>query len=86
MDFDTDVTDIRLPPIQIEELKKGLRSRGSLKVEQSVPDMQYSLGVSGQGVNVGFFPFLNLMFLCCLQRIFGTSTCCYKQLLSLCCG
>lgn len=58
MDFETDVTDIRLPPIQIEELKKGLRSRGSLKVEQIVPEMQYSLRVSGQGVNVRFFSFL----------------------------
>ncbi|KAM3612102.1 uncharacterized protein V6R79_002612 [Siganus canaliculatus] len=43
LDFETDVTDFRLPPIQIEELKKGLRSRGSLRAEQSIPEMHYSL-------------------------------------------
>ncbi|XP_073343148.1 MORC family CW-type zinc finger protein 3 [Pagrus major] len=43
IDFDTDTTDFRLPSIQIEELRKGLRSSGSLRAEQNIPDMHYSL-------------------------------------------
>ncbi|KAM9357070.1 MORC family CW-type zinc finger protein 3 [Symphorus nematophorus] len=43
MDFETDVTDFRLPSIQIEELKKGLRNSGSLRAEQNIPEMHYSL-------------------------------------------
>ncbi|XP_010730438.3 MORC family CW-type zinc finger protein 3 [Larimichthys crocea] len=43
IDFETDVTDFRLPSIQIEELKKGLRISGSLRAEQNIPDMHYSL-------------------------------------------
>ncbi|XP_042349543.1 MORC family CW-type zinc finger protein 3 [Plectropomus leopardus] len=43
IDFETDVSDFRLPEIQIEELKKGLRSTGSLRAEQNIPDMHYSL-------------------------------------------
>uniref|UniRef100_A0A671W4N9 Zgc:152774 n=1 Tax=Sparus aurata TaxID=8175 RepID=A0A671W4N9_SPAAU len=43
IDFDTDTTDFRLPPIQIEELRKGLRSSGTLRAEQNIPDMHYSL-------------------------------------------
>lgn len=46
IDFETDVTDFRLPSIQIEELKKGLRISGSLRAEQNIPDMHYSLRVS----------------------------------------
>ncbi|XP_055368457.1 MORC family CW-type zinc finger protein 3 [Betta splendens] len=43
IDFETDVSDFRLPKIQIEELKKGLRSGGSARAEQSIPDLHYSL-------------------------------------------
>nr|XP_020500949.1 MORC family CW-type zinc finger protein 3-like [Labrus bergylta] len=43
IDFETDENDFRLPEIQIEELKKGLRSSGSLRAEQNIPDMHYSL-------------------------------------------
>uniref|UniRef100_A0A4W6CA77 Zgc:152774 n=1 Tax=Lates calcarifer TaxID=8187 RepID=A0A4W6CA77_LATCA len=43
IDFETDVSDFRLPEIQIEELKKGLRNSGSLRTEQNIPDMHYSL-------------------------------------------
>ncbi|KAK2849051.1 hypothetical protein Q5P01_008885 [Channa striata] len=43
IDFETDVDDFRLPEIQIEELKKGLRNSGSLRAEQNIPDMHYSL-------------------------------------------
>ncbi|XP_041845441.1 MORC family CW-type zinc finger protein 3 isoform X2 [Melanotaenia boesemani] len=43
IDFETDDTDLRLPEIQIEELKKGLRNSGSLRPEQNIPDMHYSL-------------------------------------------
>ncbi|XP_051275480.1 MORC family CW-type zinc finger protein 3 [Dicentrarchus labrax] len=43
IDFETDRSDFRLPSIQIEELKKGLRSSGSLRAEQSIPEMHYSL-------------------------------------------
>lgn len=40
------MSDFRLPDIQIEELKKGLRNSGSLRAEQNIPDMHYSLRVS----------------------------------------
>ncbi|XP_037531457.1 MORC family CW-type zinc finger protein 3 [Nematolebias whitei] len=43
IDFDTDTTDFRLPEIQTEELKQGLKNSGSLKPEHNVPDMYYSL-------------------------------------------
>ncbi|XP_044061161.1 MORC family CW-type zinc finger protein 3 isoform X2 [Siniperca chuatsi] len=43
IDFETDLSDFRLPDIQIEELKKGLRNSGSLRAEQNIPDMHYSL-------------------------------------------
>ncbi|XP_045887114.1 MORC family CW-type zinc finger protein 3 isoform X2 [Micropterus dolomieu] len=43
IDFETDVSDFRLPDIQIEELKKGLRNSGSLRAEQNITDMHYSL-------------------------------------------
>ncbi|XP_017289817.1 MORC family CW-type zinc finger protein 3 isoform X2 [Kryptolebias marmoratus] len=43
IDFDTDTTDFRLPEIHTEELKQGLRNSGSLRPEQNVPDMYYSL-------------------------------------------
>ncbi|XP_074530616.1 MORC family CW-type zinc finger protein 3 [Halichoeres trimaculatus] len=43
IDFTTDKSDFRLPEIQIEELKKGLRNSGSLRTEQNIPDMHYSL-------------------------------------------
>lgn len=46
IDFATDVSDFRLPEIQIEELRKGLRNSGALKSEQNIPDMHYSLRVS----------------------------------------
>lgn len=49
IDFETDVYDFRLPSIQIEELKKGLKSSGSLRAEENIPDMHYSLRVSGEG-------------------------------------
>ncbi|XP_070769276.1 MORC family CW-type zinc finger protein 3 [Enoplosus armatus] len=43
IDFETDVSDFRLPDIQIEELKRGLRNSGSLRAEQNIPDIHYSL-------------------------------------------
>ncbi|XP_062281002.1 MORC family CW-type zinc finger protein 3 [Scomber scombrus] len=43
IDFEYDSSDFRLPELQIEELKKGLRNSGSLKAEQNIPDMHYSL-------------------------------------------
>ncbi|XP_070818660.1 MORC family CW-type zinc finger protein 3 [Chaetodon trifascialis] len=43
IDFETDVYDFRLPSIQIEELKKGLKSSGALRAEENIPDMHYSL-------------------------------------------
>ncbi|XP_049897515.1 MORC family CW-type zinc finger protein 3 isoform X1 [Epinephelus moara] len=43
IDFQTDVSDFRLPEIQIEELRKGLRNSGSLRAEHNIPDMHYSL-------------------------------------------
>ncbi|XP_067374151.1 MORC family CW-type zinc finger protein 3 [Channa argus] len=43
IDFESDADDFRLPEIQIEELKKGLRNSGSLRAEQNIPDMHYSL-------------------------------------------
>lgn len=52
IDFESDASDFRLPEIQIEELKKGLRNSGSLKAEQNIPDMHYSLRVSGEKVYI----------------------------------
>ncbi|KAM6923955.1 MORC family CW-type zinc finger protein 3 [Xenentodon cancila] len=43
IDFETDPSDFRLPEIQTEELQKGLRNSGSLRPEQNIPDMYYSL-------------------------------------------
>ncbi|XP_069027513.1 MORC family CW-type zinc finger protein 3 [Embiotoca jacksoni] len=43
IDFETDTSDLRLPEIQIEELKKGLRNSGSFRAEQNIPEMHYSL-------------------------------------------
>ncbi|KAF7667635.1 hypothetical protein LDENG_00054710 [Lucifuga dentata] len=43
LDFETDDSDFRLPMIQIEEVKKGLRSRGSLGAKENIPEMHYSL-------------------------------------------
>ncbi|XP_034546595.1 MORC family CW-type zinc finger protein 3 isoform X2 [Notolabrus celidotus] len=43
IDFETDRSDFRLPDIQIEELKKGLRNGGSFRAQQNIPDMHYSL-------------------------------------------
>ncbi|XP_071313759.1 MORC family CW-type zinc finger protein 3 isoform X2 [Trachinotus anak] len=43
IDFESDVSDFRLPEIQIEELKKGLKNSGSARAEQNIPDMYYSL-------------------------------------------
>lgn len=48
MDFETDVYDFRLPPMEMEELKKGLKSSGVLRAEEIIPDMHYSLRVSGE--------------------------------------
>lgn len=45
IDFEYDSSDFRLPELQIEELKKGLRNSGSLKAEHNIPDMHYSLRV-----------------------------------------
>lgn len=44
-DFETDATDIRLPSLQIEELKKGLRNNSTIRFEQNVPEMHYGLRV-----------------------------------------
>ncbi|XP_030002292.1 MORC family CW-type zinc finger protein 3 [Sphaeramia orbicularis] len=43
IDFETDPSDFRLPEIHIEELRKGLRNSGSVRAEQNIPDMYYSL-------------------------------------------
>ncbi|XP_072251711.1 MORC family CW-type zinc finger protein 3 [Leuresthes tenuis] len=43
IDFESDDVDFRLPEIQFEDLKKGLRNSGSLRPEQNIPDMYYSL-------------------------------------------
>lgn len=43
IDFDTDSTDFRLPEIHLEEPKQGLRNSLSLRPEQNIPDMYYSL-------------------------------------------
>ncbi|XP_071371264.1 MORC family CW-type zinc finger protein 3 [Centroberyx affinis] len=43
LDFETDVSDFRLPEIQIEELKKGLKTSGSQRADYNIPDMDYSL-------------------------------------------
>ncbi|MEQ2196616.1 hypothetical protein XENOCAPTIV_005801, partial [Xenoophorus captivus] len=41
-----DSTDFRLPEIHLEELKQGLRNSVSVRPEQNIPDMYYSLRVS----------------------------------------
>lgn len=46
IEFDIDSTDFRLPEIHFEDLKQGLRSNGSLRPEQNIPEMYYSLRVS----------------------------------------
>ncbi|KAM4555109.1 MORC family CW-type zinc finger protein 3 [Odontesthes bonariensis] len=43
IDFESDDADFRLPEIQFEDLKTGLRNSGSLRPEQNIPDMYYSL-------------------------------------------
>ncbi|XP_060935322.1 MORC family CW-type zinc finger protein 3 [Limanda limanda] len=43
IDFETDVSDFRLPEIQIEEMRKGLRNSGSMRTTQNIPDMHFSL-------------------------------------------
>ncbi|XP_054647877.1 MORC family CW-type zinc finger protein 3 isoform X2 [Dunckerocampus dactyliophorus] len=43
LDFDTDDSDIRLPEIRFDELRRSLKNSGSLKAEQSIPEMYYSL-------------------------------------------
>ncbi|XP_034398714.1 MORC family CW-type zinc finger protein 3 isoform X2 [Cyclopterus lumpus] len=43
IDFETDVSDFRLPEIQNEELKKYLRTGGSLGARYDIPDIHYSL-------------------------------------------
>ncbi|XP_043982856.1 MORC family CW-type zinc finger protein 3 isoform X2 [Gambusia affinis] len=43
IEFDTDSTDFRLPEIDFEDLKQGLRNNGSLRPEQNIPEMYYSL-------------------------------------------
>ncbi|KAM3838089.1 MORC family CW-type zinc finger protein 3, partial [Diretmus argenteus] len=43
LDFDPDVSDICMPQIHIEELRKSLKSSASHRAEQNVPDMEYSL-------------------------------------------
>ncbi|XP_041653741.1 MORC family CW-type zinc finger protein 3 [Cheilinus undulatus] len=43
VDFETDGSDFRLPEIQIEELKKGLKNNKSLKAEQNITEIHYSL-------------------------------------------
>ncbi|RVE67323.1 hypothetical protein OJAV_G00101870 [Oryzias javanicus] len=43
IDFETDPTDFRLPEIPTEEIKKGLSNSGSLRHDQNIPDMYYSL-------------------------------------------
>ncbi|KAJ0049939.1 hypothetical protein NL108_005252 [Boleophthalmus pectinirostris] len=43
MDFETDLTDFRLPEIQIKELQKSLKDSGGLRAEHNIPDMHYSL-------------------------------------------
>ncbi|KAK5864732.1 hypothetical protein PBY51_015950 [Eleginops maclovinus] len=43
IDFESDLTDFRLPEIDITELKKGVRNSSSLKAEHNIPDMHYSL-------------------------------------------
>ncbi|XP_076015746.1 uncharacterized protein LOC143008054 [Genypterus blacodes] len=43
LDFDTDVTDFRLPKIKIEDMKKSMKSSGSLRAQENIPEMYYSL-------------------------------------------
>lgn len=45
IDFETDVTDFRLPLIQNKEIKKGQSRSGSMPHEQNLPEIQYSLRV-----------------------------------------
>lgn len=45
IDFETDVTDFRLPMIHIEEIKKGQSRSGSMPHEQNIPEIQCSLRV-----------------------------------------
>ncbi|XP_034037410.1 MORC family CW-type zinc finger protein 3 [Thalassophryne amazonica] len=43
IDFEKDITDFRMPEIQIEELKKDLKNGGSQKAAQTIVEMHYSL-------------------------------------------
>ncbi|XP_029298191.1 MORC family CW-type zinc finger protein 4 isoform X2 [Cottoperca gobio] len=43
IDFENDVSDFRLPEIQISELKKGGKTGETLRAEHNIPDMHYSL-------------------------------------------
>ncbi|XP_054452996.1 MORC family CW-type zinc finger protein 3 isoform X2 [Anoplopoma fimbria] len=43
IDFETDVSDFRLPEIENEELRKSLRNGGSLRAKHDIPDIHYSL-------------------------------------------
>ncbi|KAM8909975.1 MORC family CW-type zinc finger protein 3 [Spinachia spinachia] len=43
VDFETDVSDFRLPEIHNDELKKCLRTFGSPRAKDDVPDIHYSL-------------------------------------------
>ncbi|XP_037316661.2 MORC family CW-type zinc finger protein 3 [Pungitius pungitius] len=43
VDFETDVSDFRLPEIHNEELKKCLRTFGSPRAKHDIPDIHYSL-------------------------------------------
>ncbi|KAF3693959.1 MORC family CW-type zinc finger protein 3 Nuclear matrix protein 2 [Channa argus] len=63
IDFESDADDFRLPEIQIEELKKGLRNSVSLRAEQNIPDMHYSLRASGQRAGVGVIGIIECNFL-----------------------
>nr|XP_040031484.1 MORC family CW-type zinc finger protein 3 isoform X2 [Gasterosteus aculeatus aculeatus] len=43
VDFETDVSDFRLPEVHNDELKKCLRTFGSPRAKHDVPDIHYSL-------------------------------------------
>ncbi|XP_062249652.1 MORC family CW-type zinc finger protein 3 isoform X2 [Platichthys flesus] len=43
IDFETDVSDFRLPEIQSEEMRKGLRNSGSMRTTQNTHDIHFSL-------------------------------------------
>lgn len=64
IDFETDVTDFRLPSIQSQDIKNGLSRSGSMRHEQDVPEMQYSLKVgtyrSKSTLYLTFYLFLTL--------------------------